>query len=83
MSLAITTCNHSASLVMPNGNPQDGFFYPTLTLMMDSYRSHLPDRDCCNLRSSISFSKADISLSKADISLSNADVIFSAKHEYV
>ena len=25
------------SLVMPNGDPRDGFFYPTLTLMIDSY----------------------------------------------
>ena len=23
--------------MMPNGDPRDGFFYPTLTLMMDSY----------------------------------------------
>ena len=30
-------CYHSASLVMPNGDPQDGFFYPTHTLMIDSY----------------------------------------------
>ena len=22
---------------MPNGEPRDGFFYPTLTLMIDSY----------------------------------------------
>ena len=22
---------------MPNGDPQDGFFYPTLILMIDSY----------------------------------------------
>ena len=22
---------------MPNGDPWDGFFYPTLTLMIDSY----------------------------------------------
>ena len=22
---------------MPNGDPRDGFFYPTLTLMVDSY----------------------------------------------
>ena len=22
---------------MPNGDPRDGFFYPTLTLMIDSY----------------------------------------------
>ena len=27
----------SASLVMPNGDPRDGFFYPTLTLIIDSY----------------------------------------------
>ena len=25
--------------VMPNGDPRDGFFYPTLTLMIDSYIS--------------------------------------------
>ena len=25
-----------ASHVMPNGDPRDGFFYPTFTLMMDS-----------------------------------------------
>ena len=37
MSLAITVCHHSASLVMPNGDPRDRFFYPTLTLMIDSY----------------------------------------------
>ena len=35
--LGITVCHHSASLVMPNGDPQGGFFYPTLTLMIDSY----------------------------------------------
>ena len=23
--------------MMPNGDPRDGFFYPTLTLMIDSY----------------------------------------------
>ena len=33
MSLAID----SASLVMPIGDPRDGFFYPSLTLMMDFY----------------------------------------------
>ena len=32
----ITVCHHLASLVMPNGDPRDGFFYPTLTLMIDS-----------------------------------------------
>ena len=30
-------CHHSASLVMSNGDPRDGLFYPTLTLMIDSY----------------------------------------------
>ena len=25
---------HSASLMMPNVDPRDGFFYPTLTLMI-------------------------------------------------
>ena len=36
-SLVITICHHLASLVMPNGYHQHGFFNPTLTLMMDSY----------------------------------------------
>ena len=27
----------STSLVMPIGDPRDGFFYPTLTLVMGSY----------------------------------------------
>ena len=36
-SLKITVCHHSASLVMSNGDPRDGFFYPTLTLMIYSY----------------------------------------------
>ena len=35
-SLVITVCHHSASPVMPIGDPRDGFFYPTLTLMIDS-----------------------------------------------
>ena len=33
----ITRCHHSASLVMPNGDPRDRFFYLTFTLMVDSY----------------------------------------------
>ena len=37
LSLAITVCHHSASLVMSIGDPRVGFFYPTLTLMMDSF----------------------------------------------
>ena len=36
-SLVITVCHHSASLLMPNGDPRDEFFYPTLTLIVDSY----------------------------------------------
>ena len=32
----------SASLVMPIGDPRDGFFYPTLTLMMDFYSLRKP-----------------------------------------
>ena len=35
--LAIPVCHHSASLVMPISDSWDGIFYPTLTLMMDSY----------------------------------------------
>ena len=35
LSLGITVCNHSASLVMVNGDSPDGFFYPIL--MTDSY----------------------------------------------
>ena len=29
--------HHLSSLVMPIGDPWDGFFYPTLTPMIDSY----------------------------------------------
>ena len=29
---------------MPNGDPRDGFFYPTLTLMIDSYIVHERER---------------------------------------
>ena len=36
-SLAITVCYQSASLVLPNGIPRDGFFYPTLPLITYSY----------------------------------------------
>ena len=37
LSLTINVCHHSASLVMPIGDPRNGFFYPTLTLIMDSF----------------------------------------------
>ena len=36
-SLEITSYHHSASLVMPNGDSRAEFFYPSLTLMIDSY----------------------------------------------
>ena len=35
--LKMIVCHHSASLVIPIGDPQDGFFYLTLTFMIDSY----------------------------------------------
>ena len=35
LSLVITVCHHLASLVMAISDPRYGFFYPTLTLMMD------------------------------------------------
>ena len=35
-SFRITNCHHSACLLMPNDDPQDEFFYPTLTLMINS-----------------------------------------------
>ena len=37
LSLGITVCHRSASLVMPSGDPRDEFFYPTLTHMIDSF----------------------------------------------
>ena len=37
LSLAITIFHHSASPVMPIGDPWDGFCYLTLSLMMDYY----------------------------------------------
>ena len=39
-SLGITVWHHSASLVMPDSNPQDGYFYLHLAPMIDSYISH-------------------------------------------
>ena len=47
LSLAIIHSHHSASLVMPIGDPQDGFFRSTLALMIDSFnliaKSHKTD----------------------------------------
>ena len=37
LTLVITVCHHSASLVIPIGNPRYGFFYPTPSIMMNSY----------------------------------------------
>ena len=34
----ITVCHHLTSLVMPKGDPQDGVFYSTLSLITDSYK---------------------------------------------
>ena len=42
-SLGITVRHHLASLAKLNGDPGDGFFYPTLTLMTDSYITILSD----------------------------------------
>ena len=36
-SLVITVCHYSADLLMPNGDPRDGLFYPTRTLMIYYY----------------------------------------------
>ena len=36
-TLAIMVCHYSASLVMPNCDPRDGVFHPTLTLVKDYY----------------------------------------------
>ena len=36
-TLLLSHCTPSASLVMPNSDPWDELFCPTLTLMIDSY----------------------------------------------
>ena len=36
-SLEINACHDPGSLAMPNGDPRDGFFFPTLTLMIYSF----------------------------------------------
>ena len=45
-SLGISVCHHSASLLMPNGDPRDGFFYPTNTLMIYTYNMSPASRRC-------------------------------------
>ena len=64
MSLAITICHHSASLMMPVSDPQDGFFYPTLTLRMDSYilYPHLIHLICFSARSDVFSDSIDLIL---------------------
>ena len=37
LSLGITVRHHSASLVMPNSDPRERFFYPQHTPMKDTY----------------------------------------------
>ena len=37
LSLTTTVSHHLASLMMPNSDPRDGFYYPILTRMIDSY----------------------------------------------
>ena len=41
MPFVITVCHRSASLVMPNCDPRDRFFFPTLTLVMNSYNMYM------------------------------------------
>ena len=43
-SLLITACHHMASLVMPNGDPLDGFFYPTFTKTHYRFPYYLHDK---------------------------------------
>ena len=38
----ITVCHLSTSRMMPNHDTMDGYFYPTHTLMIDSYNIHAP-----------------------------------------
>ena len=37
MEKSVPRDHRLSSLVMPNDDPREGFFYPTLTLMIDSY----------------------------------------------
>ena len=52
LSLGILVWRHLASLLMPGSNPLDGFFYRTLTPMVDTCNLELDDADqntffCC------------------------------------
>ena len=38
--MGINICQHLVSLVIPYSDPRDIFFYPTLTLLIDSYNLH-------------------------------------------
>ena len=48
-SLGITVCHHSASLVMPNGDPRYGLLYPTLTFKIDSYKLLKDNAPCADI----------------------------------
>ena len=50
LSLRIAVCHHSASLVVLNVDPWDGFFHPTLTLIIDYYITY-----CCHVDVSVLF----------------------------
>ena len=56
-SLVITNRHHSASLVMPIGDPWDGFFYPTLILMIDNI---ICNKRSTHVRSSISATREEL-----------------------
>ena len=57
LSLGINVCHHSASLVMPIGDPQDRFFYHTLALMMDSY---IVTCHCSGLKKNVALLKCHV-----------------------
>ena len=42
----IAIWHHEACLVMTNGDPEGGLFYPTLTRIMDSFSCSLTAADC-------------------------------------
>ena len=43
LSITESVCHLSASRVMPNGESRDGYFYPTFSLVIDSF--NLSDQD--------------------------------------
>ena len=64
LSLVITICHHLASLMMPNDDPLDRFFYPILTLLIDSYNDLYNNVVQCmcdqqRLRSACAYAQSD------------------------